>query len=64
MTLLATGCVTRNTTPTTEYITVDSSCTLFNPIYTHGKDADLMDIRTVRAINTHNELWDRICSKK
>nr|DAV72807.1 MAG TPA: hypothetical protein [Caudoviricetes sp.] len=54
----------RNITPQTEYITVDSSCTLFSPIYTHGKDSEVMDIRTVRAINTHNELWDRICSKQ
>ncbi|KAF0857730.1 MAG: hypothetical protein E6X23_03485 [Mixta calida] len=43
---------------------VDSSCTLFQPIYTHGNDAQVMDARTVRAINTHNELWDRLCSDK
>ncbi|MEN3753740.1 hypothetical protein ABC733_17205 [Mangrovibacter sp. SLW1] len=61
MILLATGCANQNTTPTIKYITVDSSCTAFQPIRTHGKDADVMDIRTVRAINTHNDTWDRIC---
>ena len=64
MTLLGSACAAQNTIPRTEYIVTDSSCTLFSPIYTHGKDADLMDIRTVREINTHNELWDKICSKQ
>lgn len=64
MTLLVVSCANRNTTPQTEYIVTDSSCTLFSPIYTHGKDSEVMDIRTVRAINTHNELWDKLCTKQ
>ncbi|ORM61391.1 hypothetical protein HA40_05725 [Mixta calida] len=62
--LLATSCASRNTTSMIDRASVDSSCTLFQPIYTHGNDAQVMDARTVRAINTHNELWDRLCSDK
>jgi hypothetical protein len=40
---------------------IDSACSLFSPIYTHGNDAERMDIRTVRAINNHNDLWDQHC---
>ncbi|MBE5251129.1 MAG: hypothetical protein QRY16_14115 [Enterobacterales bacterium endosymbiont of Blomia tropicalis] len=39
----------------------DSACVFFSPIYTHGNDAQNMDIRTVRAINTHNDMWDSLC---
>ncbi|WP_426607448.1 hypothetical protein [Pantoea anthophila] len=43
--------------------TVDSLCTQDSVIRTHGKDADLMDIRTVRAINDHNDLWVKLCGE-
>ncbi len=62
--LLATSCASRNTTAMIDRASVDSSCTLFQPIYTHGNDAQVMDARTVRAINTHHELWDRLCSNE
>nr|DAI70280.1 MAG TPA: hypothetical protein [Bacteriophage sp.] len=63
--LLATSCANHSSTPTTEAPTktVDSLCTQDAPIRTHGKDADLMDIRTVRAINNHNDLWVKLCGK-
>ncbi|MFH8133574.1 hypothetical protein ABU178_05190 [Pantoea osteomyelitidis] len=41
----------------------DSACVLFSPIYTHANDAQVMDIRTVRAINTHNQMWDLLCGR-
>lgn len=64
MLLLVTGCANQSTTPPTKYVTVDSSCTAFQPIITHGKDADEMDVRTVRAINAHNDTWDKLCGDK
>lgn len=63
MMLLASACVDRNTTPQIKYVYVDSACTAFQPIITHGKDPDVMDGRTVKAINTHNDTWDRLCAK-
>lgn len=63
MTLLVTACGNRNTTPTIKYVYLDNSCTAFGPIITHGQDPDLMDARTVKAINTHNEKWDALCGK-
>lgn len=63
MTLLVTACGSRNTTPTIKYVYVDSSCTAFGPIITHGKDPDLMDARTVKEINAHNDKWDALCGK-
>ncbi|STV73920.1 Uncharacterised protein [Klebsiella pneumoniae subsp. rhinoscleromatis] len=36
--LLAIACSSQNTTPTIKYVTVDSSCTAFSPIITHGQD--------------------------
>lgn len=59
--LLATSCSSRNTTNTEPTAITDSACVLFSPIYTHGDDAQRMDVRTVRAINTHNDMWDRLC---
>jgi len=44
-------------------VVIDSACTLFSPIYTHGNDAERMDVRTVRAINNHNDLWDQHCAQ-
>lgn len=63
MTLLVTACGSRNTTPTIKYVYIDNSCTVFGPIITHGKDPDLMDSRTVKAVNTHNDKWDALCGK-
>ncbi|ECI2457661.1 hypothetical protein AH259_11445 [Salmonella enterica subsp. enterica] len=63
MTLLVTACASQNTTPQIKYVYVDSACTAFKPIITHVKDPDVMDIRTVRAINTHNDTWDKLCAK-
>jgi len=40
----------------------DSACVLFSPLYTYGQAAQKMDVRTVRAINTHNDMWDSLCS--
>lgn len=62
--LLATACAQEATTPKTEYVYTDSSCTAFQPIITHGNDPDVMDARTVRAINAHNETWGRLCGEK
>jgi hypothetical protein len=64
-TLLATGCGTASSTARTEAPNkiVDSLCTVDRPIITHGSDADVMDIRTVRAINEHNDLWVSICGQ-
>lgn len=64
MTLLVSACAGRNTTPATEYVYIDSSCTAFKPIITHGKDPDVMDARTVKAINTHNDTYDALCGDK
>ncbi len=62
---LAAGCSSRHTTPTiNNEVISDASCTLFSPIYTHNQDAQLMDIRTVRQINTHNDLWVSLCVNK
>lgn len=63
--VLVCGCTSKETTPTTDAPTktVDSLCTLDSPIRTHGKDADVMDIRTVRAINDHNDLWVKLCGE-
>lgn len=58
---LVTSCSSRSTTSPEAPVVIDSACSLFSPIYTHGSDADRMDIRTVRAINNHNDLWDRHC---
>lgn len=62
MLTLVVSCSSHDSTPTGagELIT-DSSCTLFSPLYTHGQDAQLMDIRTVRQINAHNDLWLSLC---
>ncbi|MBK4770178.1 MULTISPECIES: hypothetical protein [Pantoea] len=59
--LLVTSCSSRNTTNPEAPVVIDSACSLFSPIYTHGSDAERMDIRTVRAINNHNDLWDQHC---
>lgn len=64
MTLLVTACGNQSTTPTIKYINVDSSCTAFGPIITHGKDPDVMDARTVKEINAHNDKWDSLCEKE
>lgn len=65
MTLLATSCASPVSTGQINPTTVaDSSCTLFGPIYTYGKDADVMDIRTVREINTHNDTYTRVCGEE
>lgn len=65
MTLLATSCVDHPSTATTDAPVriVDSMCTSDSVIRTHGKDADVMDIRTVRAINDHNDLWVSLCGE-
>lgn len=65
MAMLVTSCAGRHSTVTTDapVRTVDSLCTLDSPIRTHGKDADVMDIRTVRAINDHNDLWVSLCGE-
>jgi hypothetical protein len=42
----------------------DSSCTLFNPIKTYGRDWEVMDIRTVKEINIHNDAWNKVCAAK
>ncbi|BBL31769.1 hypothetical protein [Pantoea ananatis] len=59
--LLATSCSSPNITNPEPIIYRDSACILFSPIYTHGDDANKADIRTVRAINSHNDLWDVLC---
>lgn len=59
---LVTSCSSRSTTSPEPQV-IDSACTLFSPLYTHGNDAERMDIRTVRAINNHNDLWDRHCAQ-
>lgn len=59
--LLATSCSSPNTTNLKPATYSDSACILFSPIYTHGDDAHKADIRTVRAINSHNDLWDVLC---
>lgn len=64
MMLPVVGCSNQNTIPPIKYVTVDSSCTAFSPIITHGKDPQVMDIRTVKAINTHNDKWDALCGDK
>ena len=64
MTMLAAGCSSLNTTPQIKYITIDSSCSAFSPIITHGNDYKVMDIRTVRQINAHNDLYDKLCGEK
>lgn len=63
MTLLVTACANQNTTQPIKYVYVDNACTAFRPIITHGKDPDVMDARTVKAINTHNDTWDNLCAK-
>lgn len=60
---LVTSCSGPNITNPEAPVVIDSACTLFSPIYTHGNDAERMDIRTVRAINNHNDLWDQHCSQ-
>lgn len=62
MLTLVVSCSSHDSTSTggSELMT-DSSCTLFSPLYTHGQDAQLMDIRTVRQINIHNDLWSSLC---
>ena len=62
--LLASACSSQSTTPTINYVTVDSACTAFSPIITHGKDPQVMDVRTVRQINAHNDKWDALCGEK
>ncbi|GAA0494812.1 hypothetical protein GCM10009413_32800 [Tatumella punctata] len=65
MPLLVTSCGNHNSTPTINapVKTIDSLCTQDSVIRTHGKDADVMDIRTVRAINDHNDLWVKLCGE-
>ncbi|WP_277869770.1 hypothetical protein [Izhakiella australiensis] len=36
---------------------------IFFPIRTYGQDWKNLDIRTVREINTHNEVWQRLCGE-
>lgn len=62
MTLLVTACASQNTTPQIKYVYVDNACTAFKPIITHGADPDVMDQRTVKAINAHNDTWDELCA--
>lgn len=62
MTLAVSACAPQSTTQTIKY--VDNSCTAFKPIITHGKDPDVMDARTVKAINAHNDTWDKLCGDK
>lgn len=64
MMLLASACGNQPTTPKTEYVYVDTACTSFKPIATHGNDPDVMDARTVKAINIHNDMWDSLCGEK
>ncbi len=59
--LLATSCSSRNTTNPEPVAITDSACVLFSPLYTYGDDAQKMDVRTVRAINTHNDMWNSLC---
>ncbi|QCP58642.1 hypothetical protein FCN45_04290 [Pantoea sp. SO10] len=61
--LLVTSCSNRSITSPESPVVIDSACTLFSPIYTHGNDAERMDVRTVRAINNHNDLWDQHCGQ-
>ena len=64
MTLLVQSCASPVSTGQSNPTTVaDSSCTLFGPIYTYGKDADVMDIRTVREITIYNETYTRVCGE-
>lgn len=62
MTLLVTACASQNTTPQIKYVYVDNACTALKPIITHGADPDVMDQRTVKAINAHNDTWDALCA--
>lgn len=64
MALLATACADQNTTPKIKYVYVDNACAAFNPIITHGSDPDVMDARTVKAINVHNDTWEKLCEKE
>ncbi len=59
---LVTSCGSPDTTNPEPVAITDSACVLFSPIYTHASDVQVMDIRTVRAINTHNDMWDQLCS--
>lgn len=61
MLLLVTSCSSQTTTNPEPVALTDSSCSLFSPIITHGDDARVLDIRTIRAINAHNDLWDSLC---
>ncbi|QBR52732.1 hypothetical protein [Erwinia sp. QL-Z3] len=62
--MLVASCSSPDSTGQSNPTTVaDSSCTLFSPIYTYGKDSELMDIRTVREINTHNDTYVKVCGE-
>jgi hypothetical protein len=65
MTLLVTSCATQHgTTHNSPQLIQDSSCTLFSPIRTYGKDWQVIDIRTVKEINVHNDTWNKVCATK
>lgn len=63
ITLLVTACGNQSTTPTIKYINVDSACTALTNHH-HGADPDVMDARTVKAINAHNDKWDSLCENE
>jgi len=63
--LLASGCSNQNTTGHDQPNSViDTSCSSFSPIYTYGDDYKTMDVRTVRQINTHNQVWEQLCGSE
>lgn len=64
MTLLVTSCATPPITSNSPQITTDSSCTFFSPIRTYGKDWQVMDIRTIKEVNVHNDTWNKLCEEK
>lgn len=61
MLMLVASCNSQSTTDSKPTVVVDTACTSFSPIYTYGNDSEVMDIRTVREINAHNDIWDKLC---
>lgn len=61
--LSVSGCVSDTQIPTTPKV-VDTACLWVNVIRIHNDDYKLMDIRTLRTIDAHNQAVEKNCPKE
>ena len=47
--------------PAPQIQVIDTACKWTDKIMLHGDDYKLMDIRTLRVIDSHNRAWEKNC---